>query len=104
MTNLLSNTPIARKSDGVTSHAAANEVTRSGQRARQQHAVLTLVRRYPNHTSNELSRYGVDRYAIARRLPELEAAGLIERGHPRRCEVSGKLATTWAATVKGERA
>ena len=94
---LFADTPIARRRDPVTSHESAREITRSGRRARQQHAVLTLVRQHPGHTSHELSRYGIDRYTLARRLPELRAAGLVVSGEVRECTVTGKRALTWRA-------
>lgn len=93
--NLLSNSPIARLTDPETSHLSAEEITKSGERARQQHAVLVLVKKYPSHTSMELSRSGIDRHTIARRLPELESAGLVCRGQRRCCGVTGKMALTW---------
>lgn len=93
----LATNPIARASDPVTSHLAAEHVTQSGIRSRQQHAVLAIVKLYPGRTSQELARYGIDRYALARRLPELDDAGLVRRGEMRRCSVSGRQALTWWA-------
>jgi hypothetical protein len=91
-------TPIARHDDPESSKAAAREFTSSGLRARQQAEVLRLVRAYPGHTSLELAQHGsLDRYAIARRLPELERAGLVKRGEMRRCAVGARPALTWEA-------
>jgi len=89
-------TPIARRNDPGSSKVAAREITESGLRARQQAEVLRLVRAYPKHTSLELAQHGsLDRYVIARRLPELERAGLVRRGEIRRCAVGARPALTW---------
>lgn len=99
--DLLSDSPIARRRDPDTSHEAAEHVTASGSRARQQALVIDLVRRYPGHTSAELaikSELGggdVDRWTAARRLPELRKAWLVKNGEPRECGVTGRRALTW---------
>lgn len=93
---LLSSMPIARESDPETSHLAAEEVTTSGRRAVQQHAVLAAVMAHPGLTSRELAQAaGMDRYVVARRLPELEAAKRVRKGEARECRVSKRLAVTW---------
>jgi len=70
----------ARRVDPASSHAAAEDLEESGRAARQAALVLDLVRRWPGSTSKELAqRGGVDRYLVARRLPELAAAGEVER-------------------------
>lgn len=92
------NTPIARRSDPATSHAAAKEITESGARGRQHQEVLELVKAHPKLTSRELAVFSqLDRYILARRLPELEAAGLVRKGEARECGVSGFKAVTWEA-------
>ena len=53
-------TPAARANDPGTSHAAADAMTRSGERQRQQRVVETLVRSWPGSTSAELVAYGRD--------------------------------------------
>lgn len=93
---LLSSMPIARETDPETSHLAAEEVTTSGRRAVQQHAVLAAVMAHPGLTSRELAQAaGMDRYVAARRLPELEAAKRVRKGEARECRVSKRLAVTW---------
>ena len=97
-----------RTGDPETSKEAAAEITTSGTAARQAEQVLELVRRQPKSTSKELafvagcnaSTRNLDYHAIARRLPELERAGLIRRGPARKCTrliLSGnrRKATTW---------
>lgn len=89
-------TPIARQEDPEASHLAAAEVTDSGRRESQLRTVLALVRQHPGSTSLELSRLGaLDRYVIARRLPELEDGGLVLRGEQRICRAGRRLATVW---------
>lgn len=92
-------TPAARATDPVSSHLAAEEMTRSGKRAYQAERVLDLVRKHPHHTSLELAQYGtLDRYQLARRLPDLVALGLVERSRePRLCAVGKRPAHTWFA-------
>ena len=88
---------VAAKNDPAPSKEAAEAITRSGKREGQLLGVLALVRRYPLSTSLELSRHGFDRYVIARRLPELAAAGLVLRRKVRQCTVGNRPATTWEA-------
>jgi len=91
-------TPASRLTDPETSHLAAEHMNASGKRGHQQRQALELVRKYPNHTSDELADYGVlDRYQLARRLPELETAKLVERGPARRSAKTGRQAQTWHA-------
>ena len=72
--------PRARTTDALSSHKAADDAERSGLIGRQCAAVLELVRRTPGMTSSELAaRHRMDRYVIARRLPDLERRGLVRR-------------------------
>lgn len=88
--------PAARRSDPVTSHLAADEVTRNGKRASQQREVLQALTRHPGATSAELATVSrFDRWTAGRRLPELEKAGHIRRGEPRKCRDKGRLSVTW---------
>jgi hypothetical protein len=41
------------------------------------------------------ARAGLDRYTVARRLPDLELDGLIEPYAMRECTVSSRLSITW---------
>lgn len=92
-------TPIARRTDPESSHLAAEHVTRSGARAHQQAQAIAAVRAYPGMTSFELAmRTDLDRYMLARRLPEVVCAGLVRKGDSKRCSVTGRLALTWWAT------
>ena len=86
----------ARATDPGTSHEAARHVVSSGLQADQQAVALAAVKLAPGLTSNELASQTVlDRYMLARRLPELEEAGMVWRGPKKPCEVSGRSACTW---------
>jgi hypothetical protein len=91
--------PKARRTDPVTSHEAAEFAEASGTIGHQQEIVEALVRKHPGNTSAELAwsedAKGLDRYAIARRLPELERLGLVRKGEARICSESGRRAVTW---------
>lgn len=98
-------TPAARSTDPETSHEAATAITGSGKRARQQRAIVALVRRYPGRTAGELAKLVVagdhsdlpdDEIAcyqdIQRRFNELEPQ-FVHRGDKRRCTRRGTMAT-----------
>ena len=94
--DLLSDTPIARNSDPSTSHEAAAKI--KPVRATQQRAILAGLQKFPNHTSAELAqRLHMDRYVVARRLPELRAALLVKSCEARSCAVTGHRAMVWRA-------
>jgi len=86
--------PRARRTDPGTSHQAAAAIAASGELGRQQQAVLDGLRRWPGLTSLELAgRLRLDRYQVARRLPELEGCGLARKGPPRR--VGSRPGVSW---------
>jgi hypothetical protein len=88
--------PLARWSDPVTSYVAGERFARSGKLKGQMLLVLLALRKWPNKTSAELARLaGLDRYAVARRLPNLSARGLAVRGPARRCSVTHAECITW---------
>jgi hypothetical protein len=88
--------PIARKSDPKSSHLAASEITRSGVRESQCETILDVLACHPWTTSRELTLYcDLDRYQIARRLPDLENAGLVRKGFIRKCRIGGRKSVTW---------
>ncbi len=88
--------PAARSTDPATSHAAAREVTRNGVRDGQARAVLEALHGNPGSTTAELAkRSGIDRHAVARRMPELEKLELVRRGEPRKCGATERSALTW---------
>lgn len=92
--------PRARRSDPKSSHGAAAQADKFGGHQAQQ--TLAAVRLWPLSTSHELAEAArMDRYAVARRLPELAATGLVRRieptEHTEPCRVSGKRVCRWEA-------
>jgi hypothetical protein len=94
----------ARRSDPATSHEAARQVSESRIAESHGQVVLAAVRRWEGRTSAELAenlRLGWKvnwpnvRHEVARRLPELLAAGKVRRGTPRECAATGRRAMTW---------
>lgn len=87
----------ARKTDPVTSHQAAEHMQVTGTASSQRFATLTALKSYPNTTSAELAQAAeLDRYMVARRLPELRDSGRVVMGKPRRCTVGKRNAVTWS--------
>ena len=90
--------PLARHSDPQTSRMSAREHESSGRLNAQCVAVLEAVTARGGLTSAELAHAaGLDRYMVARRLPDLRERGLVANGEARRCGVTGRAAITWAA-------
>ena len=97
--------PLARHGDASPSIAAAEAVVRSGAFRNQLEAVLCALFAQGERTSAELARVaGLDRYAVARRLPDLLELGYAEKHGTRMCAVSETPATVWRVTALGERA
>ena len=88
--------PVSRKTDPSSSRSAEAEINRTGSRRAQQEKIFEHVRRWPGHTSLEMSRYlNLDRYQIARRLSDLKNAGLVYQGDVKKCDIGGRDAVTW---------
>ena len=92
-------TPASRRDDPESSHQAEAEHTQTGRRADQQRQAAEAVRRWPGRTSSELARLsGMDRHALGRRLPEIEAGegpGQILRAGERRDPETGRSGVRW---------
>jgi hypothetical protein len=92
--------PRARNTDPVASHEAAEAVATSGLANAQAERVLEAVTAHPGLTSLELeAASGIDRYVLARRLPELRRRGFVVNLAPRPCRLSPlktRSVTTWA--------
>ena len=94
--------PRARSTDARSSHEAAARLERSGADRLQAERVLAALKKYPNSTSRELAQSArLDRYEVARRLPELHAEHKVGRYEPSSitapCAVSGKRVIRWCA-------
>jgi len=86
----------ARSTDPATSWEAAEHMVKSGRAGQQQETAVSAVTAHPGMTSHELARLcTLDRYQLARRLPEVEDAGRVTRGEARKCLVTGHKAATW---------
>ena len=82
----------AGASDPWTSHAAARDVERTGLAQQHRDLVLARVRATPGSTSAELAGDGLDRWQVARRLPEIQE---VRQGDARTCRVTGRACVTW---------
>lgn len=97
----------AAKDDPQTSALSAEDIEKSGDRRRQIEQVVSCVRNSPRRTSREIAAiHGLDRYMVARRLPDARELGLVRNplvdesnplSEPKqsRCSISGKLCVTW---------
>ena len=87
-------TPRARKTDPESSHIAAkvyDDIFNI-----QQEQVFEALSKHPDVTSHELAKSeNLDRYIVARRLPELRSQGRVTNGSIRKCNVTGNKAMTW---------
>lgn len=119
---------LARNTDPDTSHAAADELNRSGRGQLQKTVVFIALRkyekkksllghlrgafyRYPEKaappTAAELAQWaGIDRYAVSRRLSDLERAGMVRKVHVdeelyrRPCRVGGRKSVVWETVCR----
>lgn len=68
----------SRNTDPLSSHRAERQMRSSGAMRGQRLIALELVKQFPGKTSKQLAEVGtLDRYQLARRLPELRAMKLI---------------------------
>ncbi len=89
----------ARRSDPETSKIAARTLIQTGSRDTQQAACLAALAAEDGLTSGEVGKvlgagYNA-RYVAARRLPELERAGVVRKGQKRACTTNGNQMVTW---------
>ena len=95
-TSIRPRSPASRLTDPATSHEVEEHVNASGIRDGQARVVFEALRRHEGATAAELARaMGLDRHAVARRLPDLEKLNLARKGESRRCRVTRKNAITW---------
>lgn len=86
----------ARRTDPESSHEAADRMNQ-GAAQRNVEIVTDAVWKWPGRTSRELSELigDLDRWEVARRLPNAETRGNVKRGEKRKCSVAGTNAVTW---------
>ena len=91
---------LARNTDTQPSHAAAAKMNRNFRAKSQALQVLSLLgKRQQTASQLELRAMkrgvSVDRYAISRRLPELEGEQLVTRNGHCNCPIRGEVMTLW---------
>lgn len=90
----------ARSTDPITSHQAAAAVEASGGASIQRRKCMDALHTMQGATSAEIAKAaGIDRYAAARRLPELRKAGKVANGPDKLCSVGNSMAMTWWAVT-----
>jgi hypothetical protein len=88
--------PLSHPNDPLTSFAAGERFEKSGRLRGQMLLVLLALRKWPGKTSAELAELaGLDRHAVARRLPNLAERNLAERGPERMCSICRCPCVTW---------
>lgn len=88
--------PIVHRVDPVTSLIAARELVETGELGRQQRIVLEALQNNAGLTSDELAAAArLDRYLVARRLPDLVRLGVARQGERRTSTLSGRPGVTW---------
>jgi len=88
---------LARADDPATSKQAARSA--ANRLGKQQARTLNTVAAMPGSTAWELAGGNVTlRYLYNRRLPELVMKGVVRRGEPRACRITGTEQTTWWPT------
>ena len=87
----------ARNTDPSSSHDAAAHVEKTRSAKNQCRRVLSALKGHPHRTSNELAvESGLDRYIVARRLPELKQRKLVRQSSIKRNDMySQRKAVTW---------
>jgi hypothetical protein len=84
--------PGSRRTDPLSSKRAEDQMRRSGALKGQRLIALELVKQFPGRSSKELAKLGtLDRYQLARRLPELA-----EMGHVRVTQTGSDDQKWWA--------
>ena len=89
--------PIVHANDPITSHEAAEEITRSGRRKTDATLVLTAVQQLPGSTSTELATAipALTLYAVRRRLTDLHHSDKVRQGDPQARHGERKQVTWW---------
>jgi len=88
---------LARNNDPATSHAAAAAIKRGGSLAVHNSIILTVLERFSDLTTAEISTYcRLDRYQVARRMARLKEKGKVVVAGARECSVVGSRCQTWS--------
>ena len=87
-------TPLARNTDPFTSHQAA---ARTEFRARHIATIYAALKTGPMTKDEIADRTNLDHVAVARRMTEMEAKGLVRRTDLTRPSKTGRECTVWEA-------
>lgn len=96
--------PIVHTNDPATSHAAAEAMKESGRRLLNMELTHAIVTRFPGKTAGELwAEHTPEGYRgklkelqeLRRRLTDLKAAGRVEQGEARECQVRHTWCLIW---------
>ena len=86
----------SRRDDPESSRLAGASHEASGKAGSHRAIIAEALARWRGRTSAELAwLIDLDRHEVARRLPELERAGVARKGAVRKCEQNGSQAVTW---------
>ena len=91
---------LSARNDPATSRLAAMDVETSGTAEAHRMMCLDAVHEWPGHTSAEISGlltsrgHPLDRWQVARRLPELMPRAVFQ-GAPKTCSETGRKCVTW---------
>lgn len=86
----------AKSNDPWTSHEAGDDVVEAGVTLKHFGEILKAMAADEPRTSAEIARVcTLDRWQVARRLPEMERRDLVQRGPARLCRVCSRQSITW---------
>lgn len=94
---------LSKKNDPDTSREAGKRYDKSHKRTIHfQQILITMSDLFP-FTSAEIARWSpLDRFQVARRLPEMERFGLVSRGNKKYCSVVKQDCVGWKLTAAGK--
>ena len=88
---------LVRTGDPETSHEAAESIVESGSMAWKREQLAKLVEEFPGSTASEIQEkfeYLGNHGHLWKRVKECVDAGMIRKGDPRKCKVTGHDAAT----------
>ena len=88
--------PLARNTDPMTSHQAAEDAAKSGRVVSHIDRIVSAIKEHPGKTSAELAQItGLERHEAARRTSDAHALAMVVKGRARKCSLSNRNAMTW---------
>ena len=93
---------LSKKNDQDTSYEAAENYDKTGKRNHHFSLILIAMSGLSPFTSAEIAAWSeLDRWQVARRLPEMARAGLVARDGKKTCSVLKSNCVAWKLTAKG---